>query len=261
MGKLTKYTLEIVLASLVVWLLTVMVFTDELVFTQPEDPSPSGQVAVPIDADFQDGVFTGSAQGHNAVLVVDVTIEGGDIADVAITDHAESDGIADPAIENVPAAIVESNSTDVETVSGATVSSEAIIAAVNDALAASAGDDTAAVVTEEEEAEEEVVEEEVEEAEEETSEAAGTYNDGTYKATVDGHNGPLELEVTVEDGVISAVDVLSHEETDGISDPAFDEVPAAIVESNSTDVETVSGATVSSEAIIEAVNTALEDAQ
>lgn len=115
----------------------------------------------------------------------------------------------------------------------------------------------------EEEAEEEVVEEETteEEATEEETDEAVTYTDGVYTGTADGHNGPLEVQVTVEGGVITAVEVLSHEETEGISDPAIADVPAAIVASNSTAVEIVSGATVSSEAIIAAVEAALADAQ
>ena len=51
--------------------------------------------------------------------------------------------------------------------------------------------------------------------------------------------------------------MVSHTETAGISDGAIEKIPAAIVEKQSTDVDTVSGATVTSKAIIEAVNAAL----
>lgn len=121
--------------------------------------------------------------------------------------------------------------------------------------------------TEEDSIEEEVVEEETTEEEsdegEETEETEETvaYIDGVYTATADGHNGPVEVQVTVEAGVITAVEVLSHEETAGISDPAIADVPAAIVANNSSTVETVSGATVTSEAIMAAVEAALAEAQ
>lgn len=88
-----------------------------------------------------------------------------------------------------------------------------------------------------------------------------SYTDGTYPAEVTGHNGPLAVEVTVTDGAISNVEVTSHEETEGLADPALEEIPALIVEKNSTDVDAISGVTVTSDAIKDAVNKALESAQ
>ncbi|MFA5576877.1 MAG: FMN-binding protein [Tissierellaceae bacterium] len=90
---------------------------------------------------------------------------------------------------------------------------------------------------------------------------APTYTDGVYEGTGEGKNGEITVSVEVKDGKIASVDILSHDETDGISDPAREQVPASIVEKNSTEVDTVSGATLTSEGIIEAVNEALEKAQ
>ena len=56
---------------------------------------------------------------------------------------------------------------------------------------------------------------------------------------------------------IAKVEVLSHNETAGIADPAFAAIPDAIVAANSTQVDAVSGATKTSEALIAAVNDAL----
>lgn len=68
-------------------------------------------------------------------LSVKVTMDGDKIANVEIVSQTESEGIADPALEQIPAAIVGNNGTEgVETVSGATITSKAIIAAVEDAL-------------------------------------------------------------------------------------------------------------------------------
>ncbi|HLR21210.1 MAG TPA: FMN-binding protein [Tissierellaceae bacterium] len=85
-----------------------------------------------------------------------------------------------------------------------------------------------------------------------------SYEDGTYEGEAEGHNGPLKVSVTVEDGEIADVDVIEHEETEDLSEPALEEVPEAIVEKNSTDVDGISGVTVTSDAIKEAVDNALE---
>lgn len=77
----------------------------------------------------------------------------------------------------------------------------------------------------------------------------------------EGFGGDITVEVTLEGETITSVEVLSHEESEGISDPAIEEVPAAIVAANSTEVDTVSGATYTSEGIIAAVNAALESAE
>ena len=81
-------------------------------------------------------VLTGTAKGHNGDLTVEVVVdESGKIVDANITEHSESAGIADPALEKVLPSVIEKGSTDgVEVVAGATVTSQAIIDAVNKAL-------------------------------------------------------------------------------------------------------------------------------
>ena len=71
---------------------------------------------------------------------------------------------------------------------------------------------------------------------------------------MDSFGGTLELEVVVEGGSIAAVNVLAHSDTPGISDPAYENVPQRIVQSNSPQVEIASGATVSSKSIMAAVD-------
>ena len=85
------------------------------------------------DAGLKDGTYPGEAQGMSTVKV-SVTVTDGKISDVEVVEHNETEGFCEPAIEQIPAAIVENNSTDVEAVSGATVTSEAIKEAVNNAL-------------------------------------------------------------------------------------------------------------------------------
>lgn len=94
-----------------------------------------------------------------------------------------------------------------------------------------------------------------------SSEAAGKYTAGTYEASAAGMNGDVKVSVTVDANNITAVEVTEHQETPGISDPAISDIPAAIVEANSVDVDAVSGATITSEAIKSAVATALAKAE
>ena len=85
-----------------------------------------------------DGTYTGAANGMGGAVNVTVTVEGGKITSVEVGEHQETAGISDPAIEQVPAAIVEAQSTDVDGVAGATVTSDAIKAAVDAALSGEA---------------------------------------------------------------------------------------------------------------------------
>ena len=85
--------------------------------------------------------------------------------------------------------------------------------------------------------------------------------DGTYEGSAKGIGGDVPVTVTVEGGKITAVEVGENSETQGIGSKAIEQLPAAIVEANGTDgVAAVSGATVTSKAIFEAVNAALANA-
>ena len=84
--------------------------------------------------------------------------------------------------------------------------------------------------------------------------------DGTYSATVDGQEGPMSVEVTITEGKISDVQIPEAHETAGISDAALNELPATIVEQNSVNVDIVSGATLSSNRILDAVTDCLTQA-
>jgi uncharacterized protein with FMN-binding domain len=196
--------------------------------------------------EYVDGVFEGSSDaGMNAGLKVSVTVEGGKIVNVEVIEHDETPGMSEPAIDGVPISIVEANSPNVEVVSGATFTSDAIIEAVSKALSGE---------TDVEEAVEEKVGIEVIDI--------ATIADGTYEGISDvGMYPGLKVSVTVEDGKIVSVEITSHDETAGISDPAIEEVPISIVGANSPDVEVISGATYTSEAIIEAVVLALKSGQ
>lgn len=239
MGRKTKLTIQYLLAGFFVMMATVFIMTNNYSFS-------SGNAEVADLDSVEDGVYSGSADGYSGPISVEVTVEGGEITDVKVLSHSDSPGISDPAIEEVPAAMVAGNTTEVEVVSGATFTSTGIINAANIALTGEAGEASEAPVVDEGEEDEEV----------EVSD--NVYVDGTYTETVEGHNGPMTVEVVVEGNVITSVVVLEHEETDGLADPALEDVPAAIIARNGTDVDVVSSATVTSEAVIKAVEKALE---
>ena len=92
------------------------------------------------------------------------------------------------------------------------------------------------------------------------SEEAGIYTPGTYTGTAAGKNGDVKVEVTFSANAIDSVKVVEHSETAGISDGAIENIPAAIVENQSLAVDTVSGATVTSDAILNAVADAVAQA-
>lgn len=84
--------------------------------------------------DLKDGNYTGSAEGMNGDIEVKVTVEDGKVSKIEITNHEETPGISDLAIENIPEDIIEAQSSEVDSYSSATVTSVAIMEAVKDAL-------------------------------------------------------------------------------------------------------------------------------
>ena len=89
---------------------------------------------------------------------------------------------------------------------------------------------------------------------------AGTWTDGVYTQTAEGRNGDFEVIVTIEGGDIASVEIGDNDETEDKGGVAIEELPDEIVEAQSYDVDAVSGATVTSEAIEDAVARCLEEA-
>ncbi len=84
--------------------------------------------------------------------------------------------------------------------------------------------------------------------------------DGTYSETVQGRNADITVETTIAGGKITKVEVTKQEETKEVAGAALTDVPAAIVAANSVNVDGVTGATVTSDAIKLAVSNAIKDA-
>ena len=83
------------------------------------------------------------------------------------------------------------------------------------------------------------------------------YADGTYKGSGEGFRGDIDVTVTVENGVITDITVDSYKDDKEFFQKAKSSVIFGIIKSQSTDVDAVSGATFSSNGIIEAVKNAL----
>ena len=90
--------------------------------------------------------------------------------------------------------------------------------------------------------------------------ASADYTAGTYTGVAAGNNGDIAVEVTFSETEITAIEITSHSETAGISDPAIARIPEAILSSQSLGVDTISGCTMTSKGIIEAVAAAAAQA-
>lgn len=198
------------------------------------------EAAVVLDGafDLADGTYEGSANGFSGKIKVSVVIKNQTIRSINILSNSDDEAFFNRAKEGVTASIIAKQSTDVDTVSGATYSSRGIINAVKDALSSSDG-------------------------EEQTVVAKGDFalNDGYYEGTGNGFAGPVKLFIEIKDKSIVGIYIVKTSDDAGFFYRTKEGVTASILEKQSTDVDTVSGATYSSRGIIEAVSNAMEAAK
>lgn len=88
-----------------------------------------------------------------------------------------------------------------------------------------------------------------------------TFTAGTYEATSDGHNGEVRLKVTFSDSCLTNIEVVEQHETPHVGDIVFDRLAKKMIEANGVGVDIISGATVSSYAMVQAVMNAASYAQ
>ena len=86
-----------------------------------------------VDAIFTAGTYEGEAEGFHGIIKVTVTVNETDITDIKVT-HTETAGLGDKAVEKIVLGVKENTSLDVPLVSGATYSSQGIMAALTAAL-------------------------------------------------------------------------------------------------------------------------------
>jgi len=94
----------------------------------------------------------------------------------------------------------------------------------------------------------------------EENSGGGNYQDGNYTGEAVGFGGTVSVEVTVADGSITGVDIISADGEDGAYLTMAEGIIPAIIEAQSAEVDTISGATFSSEGIRDAAAQALEKA-
>lgn len=83
---------------------------------------------------YKDGTWTGTALGYNDNITVSVTISGGKITEISVVEGYDDEPYYDWARDEIPQNIIETQTTNIDTVSGATFSSKGIIRAVEAAL-------------------------------------------------------------------------------------------------------------------------------
>ena len=254
--------------------------------TSTEDISEKKQ-----NGKYKDGVTTGTGKGFRGDTNVQVTVEDGYITDITVLSYEDDSEFFNKAQSSIIREIISEQSLEVDAVSGATFSSNSLIEAVSEAveLAAETTDqeDTSLEADgnpEEPETDGSLKETETEENQaqpdkspeepgtkenqaqpnensEEPQPSGGfdlsTVSDGTYEGTGTGFRGTTKVSVVVENGAITDITVNSYEDDSEFFTRAEGVVIREIIDSQSLDVQAVSGATFSSNSIIEAVSNAL----
>ena len=203
--------------------------------------------------DLEDGVYKGTGTGYAGDITVSVLIKDKQIVSIDILSSSDDAAFFTRA-KAVIDKIIEGQTLDVDTVSGATFSSRGIISAVKNALTgekdtsetgqaqsgqtgAAAGSSTSVAQVED----------------------AAAYKDGTYYGSGTGFGGPLKVMVEISGGKIASIQIVENSDgSDYISKAAS--LIDSIITTQSTNVDTVSGATYSSVGIIQAVRDALGQA-
>lgn len=203
--------------------------------------------------DLEDGVYKGTGTGYAGDITVSVLIKDKQIVSIDILSSSDDAAFFTRA-KAVIDKIIEGQTLDVDTVSGATFSSRGIISAVKNALTgekdtsetgqaqsgqtgAAAGSSTSVAQVED----------------------AAAYKDGTYYGSGTGFGGPLKVMVEISGGKIASIQIVENSDgSDYISKAAS--LINSIITTQSTNVDTVSGATYSSVGIIQAVRDALGQA-
>lgn len=200
-----------------------------------------------------DGVYEGEGIGFGGLTRVSVEVSGQQITAINILSQSDDASFFNRA-KAVIDEILEAQTLDVDTVSGATFSSRGIINAVKNALTgvqdtseagnvhsgAQAASGSSSSISK-------------------VDESANTYKDGVYEGTGTGFGGEMKVQVTIREGKIAAIEILENKDGSSYMEKASALIDT-ILSTQSTNVDTVSGASYSSAGIIQAVRNALSKA-
>lgn len=234
--------------------------------SESESDSSLAEIAAVQDAStYKDGTYYGTGKGFAGTMKVKVDISGGKIASISIVSTKDGDSYVKIA-SSLLDTIVEKQSTNVDTVSGATFSSRGIIAAVRSALSqAAVSDNTTGNNTDKQGAAEVSGNGQTDEnssgsASEQGTEGTLPYVDGIYYGTAEGYKGDIRVAVVIQDKTLKAILVTEKQDDEPFITNAMD-VLKNMMKKQSADVDTVSGATYSSKGLIGAVKAAFEEAR
>ncbi|MDU4208590.1 MAG: FMN-binding protein [Finegoldia magna] len=194
----------------------------------------------------KDGEYEGNSQGYGGDFKVKIKIKNGELSAINVVTNNETPEYYEKA-SVIIAQILEKGNTDVDSISGATISSEAIKNAVNDALhKAGSKKETPKLAQKTQKHNTPNV-------------ATKGLKDGVYEASSNGYGGRLSVRVTVTNGKLTNIDVISNNETPSYFNRASSVIDR-ILSTGSVNVDSVAGATISSNAIKQAVSKALAQA-
>lgn len=231
-----------------------------------ESDSSSAEIeAVQDAAAYRDGTYYGTGKGFAGTMKVKVDIAGGKIASISIVSTKDGDSYV-KSTSSLFDTIVEKQSTNVDTVSGATFSSRGIIAAVRSALSqAAVSKNTAGNNTDKQDETQtsgngQTGENPSGSAQQQGTEGTLPYVDGIYYGTAEGYKGDIKVAVVIQDKTLKAILVTEKQDDEPFITNAMD-VLKNMMKKQSADVDTVSGATYSSKGLIGAVKAAFEEAR
>lgn len=233
--------------------------------TSESDSSLAEIAAVQDAAAYRDGTYYGTGKGFAGTMKVKVDIAGGKIASISIVSTKDGDSYVKSA-SSLLDTIVEKQSTNVDTVSGATFSSRGIISAVRSVLSqAAVSQNTADNVTDKQDETQtsgngQTGENPSGSAQQQGTEGTLPYVDGIYYGTAEGYKGDIKVAVVIQDKTLKAILVTEKNDDEPFITNAMD-VLKNMMKKQSTDVDTVSGATYSSKGLIGAVKAAFEEAR
>ena len=232
----------------------------------------ASSVNTSIPSQLKDGVYNGSASGYGGEIMVKVTVSNGKISDIKVESHSETPEYYDRCSGIIPS-IISSQSTNVDGVSGATFTSNGIKAAVADALKSagassasnSSNSNTSKVKPTESKNSQSADKEEIKKLKKQIKELQDAADvkdklkDGKYQGNGTGFKGNVKAEVVVSGGKISSINILENVDDAPYFDKAKTLIPS-IISKQSLRVDSISGATYSSNGIKSAVRDALKKA-
>ncbi|MFR8220252.1 MAG: FMN-binding protein [Blautia faecis] len=238
-------------------------------------PKPAKKPKKDTSVSYKDGVYEGQAEGFDGIVTVKVTIKNGKIKKISNT-NTDTPEFFNKAWKTIKSNVISRQSTsEIDTVSGATFSSNGILGALSQAL--SKADQSGTTDSKEEDitpTPTTVPDESVTPIPTEIPQPTKTpdnpsdeqpvvnlLKDGTYTGAAMGYSGQINITLTIKDGKITEV-TNTNSDTRSFFNKAWRSIQPKILEKQSTEgIDTVSGATFSSMGILDASKIALEQAK